>query len=57
MSLFGITAFLFALGVITLALDITNYFQDDNVDAPDSLVMDTASLLMVRLCDAFLSSA
>ena len=57
MSLFGITTFLFALGIITLALEITTYIQEANVDAPDSYIFDITSFLMVRLYDAFLSSA
>jgi hypothetical protein len=57
MSLFGMTTFMFAMGIITLALYITTSIQDVNLDAADSYIFETTSLLMVRLCDPFLSSA
>jgi hypothetical protein len=68
MSMFGITSFMFALGIITLTLNTTLNIRDANLNTGSSTavttyyhayyyIFDATSLLMVRLCDAFLSSA
>ena len=61
MSLFGITTVMFALGAIVLVLQTMFQIQVVNPDLDVTiafyLVAETSSYLMVRLCDAFLSSA
>jgi hypothetical protein len=63
MSLFGITTLVFALGIITLALDTILGLQQANLDTIASsfvtynYITNSTSLMMVRLCDPFLSFA
>jgi hypothetical protein len=67
MSMFGITTFMFALGIIALVLEITIEFlkAKNGFDIPFSTkvyficyyVRGTITCLMVRLRDAFMPSA
>jgi hypothetical protein len=62
MTMFGITTFMFALGIIALVLNTVTGFQEANSDGLlqcDACyhVWETTTCLMVRLCDALLSSA
>jgi hypothetical protein len=63
MSLFGITTFTFAVGIIVQVLGTVIGIQLANPDSLTSCttchylyISNAATLLMVRLCDAFLSS-